>query len=114
MKKLEFDKIPGSVDERLHIEATDDRENGSHHHYQIIGLTSQASQKLVDIRFQKGELKNSAPNGCTMESLIRVVVDRLQDFQEGEHSCRENAIAITHLETALLWLDARQRRMRDG
>ena len=31
----------------------------------------------------------------------------LQSFQESEYKCRENAIAITKLEEALMWLNKR-------
>jgi len=41
------------------------------------------------------------------EDLIAIVIDRLQCFQEGAYKCRENAIAITKLEEALLWLRKR-------
>ena len=55
------------------------------------------------------------PNGVTHEALLEVVLDRLRAFQKGKCSCRENAIAITHLETALLFLQQRTRdRMRRG
>ncbi|MGE7777370.1 DUF7681 family protein [Chitinophaga sp. NPDC101104] len=45
-------------------------------------------------------------DGTTNEELIAVLVDRL-NFLNGKFPCRENAIAITHLETALLWLNKR-------
>jgi predicted deacetylase len=41
------------------------------------------------------------------EDLIGCVLARLQAFQKGEFACRENALAITKLEEALLWLRAR-------
>lgn len=45
-------------------------------------------------------------DGTTNEEVIEVLVDRL-NFLQAKHPCRENAIAITHLETALLWLNKR-------
>jgi len=45
-------------------------------------------------------------NGTTNEEVIKVLVDRLQ-FLNVKAACRENSIAITHLETALLWLEKR-------
>ncbi len=64
-----------------------------------------------------GEPSNAGegPNGITHEALLEVVLDRLRAFQKGKCSCRENALAITHLETALLWLQQRARdRIRRG
>ena len=43
-------------------------------------------------------------NGTTSETVLRVLIHRLNHLQ-AKASCRENSIAITHLETALLWLE---------
>lgn len=45
-------------------------------------------------------------NGTTNEEVLAVLIDRL-NFLNGKFPCRENAIAITHIETALLWLNKR-------
>ncbi len=39
------------------------------------------------------------------EEVLAVLIDRI--FLQGDFPCRENAIATTHLETALLWLEKR-------
>jgi hypothetical protein len=59
------------------------------------------------VNFQNGPVKENGVNGCHNEDLIAIVIDRLQGFQSGEFKCRENAIAITKLEEALLWLRKR-------
>jgi hypothetical protein len=61
------------------------------------------------VEFQNGPLKEVGANGVTNEALLAIVIDRLEGFNAGEWRCRENSIAITHLETALLWLDKRTR-----
>lgn len=45
-------------------------------------------------------------DGTTNEDVIRVLVDRM-NFLQAKFPCRENAIATTHLETDLLWLEKR-------
>lgn len=45
-------------------------------------------------------------DGTTNEEVLAVLIDRL-NFLNGKFPCRENAIAITHIETALLWLNKR-------
>lgn len=45
-------------------------------------------------------------DGTTNEELLAVLIDRLNHLQ-AKFPCRENAIALTHMETALLWLDKR-------
>ncbi len=45
-------------------------------------------------------------DGTTNEELLEVLINRLNYFQ-AKLPCRENAVAITHIETALLWLNKR-------
>ena len=50
------------------------------------------------------------PNGAFVEGVLEAAINRIQFFQKasgGKFACRENAIALTHLETALLWLEKR-------
>lgn len=58
------------------------------------------------------------PNGAILEDLIATCVDRLEFFQASKFSCRENALAITHMQEALHWLNhrtlARRRRGVEG
>ena len=61
----------------------------------------------IDIRFQAGPITEVGANGCQIEDVIDVLVERLQGFQRGPFKCRENALAITKLEEARLWLSAR-------
>ena len=46
-------------------------------------------------------------NGCANEDLLIMVIRRLEGFQNSEFKCRENALALTHIEEALLWLRKR-------
>ena len=62
---------------------------------------------LAQIHFQEGPVKENGVNGVANEDLLVMVVRRLQGFQESEFKCRENAMAITKIEEALLWLRKR-------
>lgn len=62
----------------------------------------------VVIKFQKGAM-TLGRNGCTTEEVLDVLVDHLQGFQRGKFACRENAIVLTHLEEARLWVRERAR-----
>lgn len=59
------------------------------------------------IHFQDGPIKEFGVNGITQEALLAIVIDRLRSFQEGPFACRENAIALTHCEEGLMWLQRR-------
>ena len=65
---------------------------------------------VTDIRFQNGPIAEAGVNGISGEALLAIVIDRLQCFQTGEFKCRENAIALTHLEDAMHWLQHRTRQ----
>ena len=59
-----------------------------------------------DIKFQEGTVKDNGVNGLQVEEALQQCVERLNQYQS-EVPCRENAIAITHIETAILWLNKR-------
>jgi hypothetical protein len=62
---------------------------------------------LLEIHFQEGPIKEKGVNGIFNEDLIAMVVRRLEGFQQTEFKCRENAMAITKLEEAMMWLRKR-------
>ena len=69
----------------------------------------------LDIEWQNGVVQNNVPNGASIEDVIEAVLQRLMFFQNSKFVCRENALAITKLEEALHWLNARTtRRKREG
>lgn len=65
----------------------------------------------ISISWQDGPLGNGKnrkePNGAFIEGVIQSAIDRLKFFQGSKFSCRENEVSLTHLETALLWLQKR-------
>jgi hypothetical protein len=67
-------------------------------------------REVLRIQFQHGGrlLPDSTP-GVTERLLLAILIDRLQSFQSSTFSCKENSVALTHLETATLWLDKRVR-----
>src|SRR5438034_527603 len=53
----------------------------------------------------EGALK-TVSDGTTNEEVLACLIHRL-NYLQNKFPCRENAIAITHIETALLWLNHR-------
>lgn len=51
------------------------------------------------------ELK-TVNDGTTNEELLEILIDRM-NFLQNKFPCRENAVATTHLDTALLWMQKR-------
>lgn len=108
-----------SLNNKAAINADERDENGGSYHYSIaLDNDDGTFTTRATLDFQKGPLKEAGLNGISDEALIAIVIDRLEGFQTGPFRSRDNAIAITHLETALLWLQKRttdrQRRGVEG
>jgi len=80
---------------------------GANHEYTIDG--SDRLNVCCHTRFQNGPIAEAGVNGISGEALIAIVIDRLRGFQSGKYACRDNAVALTKLEEALMWLQKRTR-----
>lgn len=58
--------------------------------------------------FEKNADGTKRSGGTTLEEMLRVSIERLQDLNS-RFSCRENSIAITKMQEALMWLNERTR-----
>ncbi len=74
------------------------------------GSPSLIEQPFLKIQFQFGPIQENGVNGVGIEDVIDLLTKRLEGFQQGPFRCRENALAITKLEEARLWLDERTRK----
>jgi hypothetical protein len=108
MKRLENALLTSKYTEVYHEDPDDMKYNAPHH------FTVQKADSIHDkerflgaINFQEGPIKECGVNGVCNEDLIGMVICRLEHFQKSEFSCRENAVAITKLEEALMWLRKR-------
>jgi hypothetical protein len=108
--------VSGDQAVQLEIAVTDQPgAGGANHRYEITGFSCLNNPSATDfeqtnielIFFQNGPIKEVGVNGVTQEALIAIVIDRLRSFQEGPFRCRENAIALTHFEEGLMWLQRR-------
>lgn len=66
--------------------------------------------EYIDITFQNGPVGTNGINGCQVEDVIAVCIDRLKSLNVPPYNTRETSLAITALEEADNWL---QRRTRD-
>lgn len=99
-------KVEIGTEKYTRVVAADEKEFNANHFYTVETVSTPTSI-VGQIQFQKGPIKENGVNGVMNEDLIAMVIDRLQSFQDSEYKCRENAIAITKLEEALLWLGKR-------
>ena len=102
MKKLEHDLLGEKYTEVYHEE---NYQFNAPHYFEV--KPKDSTEKLAEIHFQEGAIKEHGVNGVCNEDLIAMVICRLEHFNQSEFKCRENAVAITKLEEALLWLRKR-------
>lgn len=114
MRTLTSHKVNG-LNEALVIRADDEPGQGGANHDYTIYVPNDASNEnlnanvVVKIGFQNGPIAEAGVNGISNESLLAIVEDRLSGFQSGKYSCRENALALTKLQEAMMWLHKRTR-----
>lgn len=65
-----------------------------------------------EVQFYKLNEDGSSEHGTTLEEMLRVCIERLQELN-GRFSSRENALAITKMQEALMWLNERTRERRN-
>ena len=112
MKKLEHDLLTSKYTEVYHEEPEEMKYNAPHR-FMVFEAGKTITEPFAEvnmlgnIHFQEGPIKECGVNGVMNEDLIAMVITRLEHFQKSEFSCRENALAITKLEEALLWLRKR-------
>ncbi len=83
--------------------------NNPSHHYRVYSSNDPATAKrLLELDFQKGPLSECGLNGVSTGTILNILIDHLNRFQQGPFRSRENALVITHLEEALMWLKSRE------
>lgn len=108
MRELTDHIVSGDQAVQLKIEVTDEPgAGGANHAYAITWTDKDSTQQCRLIDFQNGPIKEAGVNGITGEALLAIEIDRLRSFQAGPYACRENAIALTHFEEGLMWLQRR-------
>lgn len=100
------------ANDTIDIEVTDEPgAGGANHEYSI----SHPDFGEMNISFQNGPINEKGVNGITQEVLLAIVIDRLEGFQSGQFACRENALALTKIQEAQMWLQKRTLdRMKRG
>ena len=87
------------------IEHEDEFNFNAPHHFEVKNVNT--GEVVTRIDMQEGPIKENGINGCSNEDLIAIVLVRLESFQNSEYKCRDNSVAITKLEEALMWLGKR-------
>lgn len=83
------------------IFTTGDGKNVDGHLYQVL-----AGPKTLNVEFQQGAVKENGVNGITSEALLAILIHRTEVLNK-RFPCRENSIATTKMQEALMWFDKR-------
>lgn len=99
------------------VYAVDEKGNGgANHEYEICRETLIVNNSGSELKKEvmcKIQLQNGARNiegskdGVIDSDLLEIVRHRLKAFQAGPFASRENAVALTHIEEALMWMNRR-------
>ena len=114
MRELTSHRVNG-LNEVLRIDVLDEPGQGNAcHHYEIHADESKVTlgsgvTVSCQVRFQNGPSQEAGVNGISGEALLAIIEDRLQGFQSGPYACRENALALTKIQEAMMWLSKRTR-----
>lgn len=107
MKEVTNDLLTNKYTRVFH-EPEEDMRHNAPHYFNVIADAGQSEPHMVgQVNFQCGPIKEAGVNGVMDEDLLVMVLTRMQSFQRTEFSCKENAMAITKIEEALLWLRKR-------
>lgn len=113
-RELTTHKCGAGMDEAIQILVLDEPGPGNACHHYMLALPNwkrnpdgSGAEGVIDIHFQKGAVAEAGPNGISCESLLAVIIDRLEGFQSGSYPCEENAIALDHCQRAIRTLHKR-------
>ena len=72
-----------------------------------VGSFIEIDKKSVTFHLQRGPVLENGVNGCQVDDIIKFCTETIRTFNS-KFPSRENSIAITKLEEALLWLEGRR------
>ena len=107
-RELSSHRVTG-LNEKIRIEVLDNPGPGGACHSYRISVDEETCVYSQVLEFQNGPIQEVGVNGISIEALLAIVEDRLMGFNSGRFSCRENAVALTKVQEALMWLGKRTR-----
>jgi hypothetical protein len=90
---------------------------GANHHYEIQIPTKapNSTATTVPVHFQNGPIREAGVNGVTHETLLAILIDRMEGFQAGPYASADNQEALDAMRTAQTALQRRTKeRMARG
>lgn len=113
MREITTHHVEGAATTRVFVlDDPDESAGGMCHKYSVQWGEQTPRSPLMSngISFQHGPIKEAGHNGLTNETLLAVVIDRLQCAQRGPFACDENAFALSSIYSGLCHLKERTKR----
>ena len=63
--------------------------------------------RYINIELQNGPIKENGVNGCQIDEVVEWCKNVIEQLNTPPYACRENSMAITKLDEALMWLQRR-------
>jgi hypothetical protein len=78
------------------------------HRYELDGFEDKDNVQTIQFieKVKQGDELVTINDGTTNEEVLEMLIDRISNLQS-KFPCRENAIVITKLDEALMWLNKR-------
>lgn len=70
-------------------------------------------REFIRVVFQSGLPKDVGINGCRIEDVLQLAMDKLEEYQNGPLACEENEQALQGLGFAIRSLEDRIRRRQE-
>ncbi|HWD37462.1 MAG TPA: hypothetical protein VG944_01320 [Fimbriimonas sp.] len=77
------------------------------------GAGEVVERPFIRVVFQSGFPKDVGINGCRVEDVVQLVIDRLEEYQQGPLECEENSQALQGLYFAVQAMEDRRRRREE-
>lgn len=112
MREITTHRVTPANDRLTVVAADAPGPGGASHAYVITGFDPtrnpseerrEAQNGVLRVLFQNGTIPEVGVNGVTEQSLLAVLIDRLEGFQSGPFACHENEQTLHHLRYALEW-----------
>ncbi len=121
MPRVITSHVVNPANDRIRLTVLDEPGSGGANHVYEVAIEApdhdpaKSPSRNVLISFQNGPIAEAGVNGVTHEVLLAILIDRMQGFQKGPYASRDNAVALTKMEEAAMWLAKRTReRMARG
>lgn len=95
-----------------YVDTTNNLDGSMPNDYAFTEANAEIQNLFGRIQFQNGPIKETGVNGCQIDDVLQILINRMRYFQCGEYACRENEVALKYLELSAQQLNLRTRNRK--